>query len=1326
MEGRNKIDFLDIIAMQENKRVRENYEKIELIQTNQIINLNQGNSKIINLILIEIILIILIKGNLSIEQHYIDIKVNEEGNNQILSDKYEGAPPSKILINGNDVSINKNVNVRSKDYTIRLIFQGYISQFSFMFSNLKTITYVNMYHMFGNDCNMSYMFYNCFNLTTFQYTSDYRLSNNIIDMRYMFYNCALLNSFLFQNLYMDYYENERKSKTVKNETTYYYIKHYNYINLSYMFYNCNNLVLISFDSHSIKFISDMKYMFYNCFSLTSLNLEKIKTNNYIDLSYMFYNCSSLKNFQNEGFHTKDMKHMFYNCSSLINININDFYVSCCYERDDLPCSSCPSPSHYLINMAGLFYNCYNLLSVEGSFEHFYISDTKEMFYNCISLKSLKFNPKSIKIHANMAKMFYNCKNIKDITLISSNEYVPNDLQSAFYNCISLISLKINDLKTDYVEDISYMLFNCKMLSSLSLINCNFTNLLITNMKGIFQNCESLISINLTTFKTPEVKIMWDMFKNCKSLSSLDLSNFDTSKVTDMESMFEGCERLISLSLVNFETSNVRYMNKMFRGCKRLQSLYFNNITSESLGTMQQMFYDCGSLKYLNIYSLTEKEQSISEMFDGASNDFTLCIKENENIPNIFEEFYKRSNTKRDCSDACYGAGNARPKITEKKICCRMFEYNGICYDKCPKRMNASLEDKFCKFFNCSPKYYNYEQDDCIDDIPDGYYESNQTLKTIDKCHKTCKTCNTGPTGTKANCVSCNGTYPYFYFNNCLASCENDYYNKSGFLECRCITKECSDCTEDSLRNGGSCVSCNEGYYPKFSRNPSSYKKCYKDPPKYYFDNDTNCYKPCYSSCQKCYGDGNEEFHNCSICDANKTFEIIKNENGYEGINCYENCTYYYYFYDNIHYNCTEADECPQNFNYLIVDLGECVHSCDETLGYNKNLKKECYKECPPGISIQNGNNSNICISLCSYDKPFKLIEEDKCVASCSIMERSTKLCITSYFENRTNLEIQEIIHVDILLDLLDKFNYKIITENETVLIEENKTIYEIITTRNNNPNSNTTIINLGECETRLKEYYEIDKDAYLYMLVIDAYLEGKTGPFTLYEVFYPLLNSPTLFQLDLSICEGLQINMLYNLELENPELYDKNNPIYNDICCPYSSKEGVDMVVADVQREYIDNNKSICGEDCIYGDYNNGKVQCDCKIQLTLPPLSEIKIDKDKLYKFSNIKNVANFGVLKCFNLLTIKERMIPNIGIYSFIPTLIAYIVCLIVFSRVDFKDIKEKIKELLYAKLNLKYTKKKKEQKQEPNKSKIQEPEQIEENSNEPIIKYKRNKRN
>ena len=63
---------------------------------------------------------------------------------------------------------------------------------------------------------------------------------------------------------------------------------------------------------------------------------------------------------------------------------------------------------------------------------------------------------------------------------------------------------------------------------------------------------------------------------------------------------------------------------------------------------------------------------------------------------------------------------------------------------------------------------------------------------------------------------------------------------------------------------------------------------------------------------------------------------------------------------------------------------------------------------------------------------------------------------------------------------------------------------------------------------------------------------------------------------------------------------------------------------------------------------------------------------------------------------------MIPNIGIYSFIPTFITYIVCAIVFYKVDFKLIKQKIKDLLFALIYFNYIENKKKIKKEKEKEK------------------------
>ena len=93
-----------------------------------------------------------------------------------------------------------------------------------------------------------------------------------------------------------------------------------------------------------------------------------------------------------------------------------------------------------------------------------------------------------------------------------------------------------------------------------------------------------------------------------------------------------------------------------------------------------------------------------------------------------------------------------------------------------------------------------------------------------------------------------------------------------------------------------------------------------------------------------------------------------------------------------------------------------------------------------------------------------------------------------------------------------------------MFIKKKIIIYEITSTQceYHSKEPETTIINLGECETLLKSYYDLDENDTLYILKIDAHVEGKTGPSVEYEVYYPF-DKKNLNQLDLIICEGINI-----------------------------------------------------------------------------------------------------------------------------------------------------------------------------------------------------------
>ena len=138
-----------------------------------------------------------------------------------------------------------------------------------------------------------------------------------------------------------------------------------------------------------------------------------------------------------------------------------------------------------------------------------------------------------------------------------------DMNGMFSDCESLTALDLSNFDTAKVTDMNGMFLGCKTLTALDLSSFNTAK--VTDMRWMFDWCESLTTLDLSNFDTAKVTDMNGMFSFCKSLTALNLSSFDTAKVTDMSWMFEGCESLTELDLYNFDTAEVTDMNEMFEG-----------------------------------------------------------------------------------------------------------------------------------------------------------------------------------------------------------------------------------------------------------------------------------------------------------------------------------------------------------------------------------------------------------------------------------------------------------------------------------------------------------------------------------------------------------------------------------------------------------------------------------------------------------------------------------------------------------------------------------------------------------------------------------------
>lgn len=217
-----------------------------------------------------------------------------------------------------------------------------------------------------------------------------------------------------------------------------------------------------------------------------------------------------------------------------------------------------------------------------------------------------------------------------------------DSYGIFGDCSSLTSLDLSNLDTSNTTDMGAMFWRCSSLTSLDLSNFDTSN--ATSLRGMFYECSSLTSINLSNFDTSNVTNMIGMFKKCSSLASLNLSNFNTTYVTTTEEMFTGCTSLTSLDLSNFDTTNITVMQHMFSNCSALSSLNLSNFNTSNVTIMYGMFYRCTNLKTLDLSHFdTSNVTDMTGMFN-MCNSLSLLkldnftITESTDTKGMFDDF----------------------------------------------------------------------------------------------------------------------------------------------------------------------------------------------------------------------------------------------------------------------------------------------------------------------------------------------------------------------------------------------------------------------------------------------------------------------------------------------------------------------------------------------------------------------------------------------------------------------------------------------------------------------------------------------------------------
>jgi surface protein len=182
------------------------------------------------------------------------------------------------------------------------------------------------------------------------------------------------------------------------------------------------------------------------------------------------------------------------------------------------------------------------------------------------------NSENVEIFVNGKKInfdfYYSSNEIGEIKVKFKFKKLLVNTSYLFYNCSCLKLIDLSSFKTGEIKSMISMFENCSSLESLDLVSFNTSN--VQNMSCMFRNCSSLKKINLSLFETNKVKDISYMFMDCSSLNSIDLSSFNTDEVKNMSHIFESCSSLTSINISSFKTKESTNVWNMFEGCSSLK------------------------------------------------------------------------------------------------------------------------------------------------------------------------------------------------------------------------------------------------------------------------------------------------------------------------------------------------------------------------------------------------------------------------------------------------------------------------------------------------------------------------------------------------------------------------------------------------------------------------------------------------------------------------------------------------------------------------------------------------------------------------------------
>ena len=895
-----------------------------------------------------------------------------------------------------------------------------------------------------------------------------------------------------------------------------------------------------------------------------------------------------------------------------------------------------------------------------------IYSISEMFYGCSDIIKIDMSKFNTSLVTNMYNMFASCTSLSSLIVSNFDTRKVQTFERMFYQCASLTSINLESFTNPSATSLAYLFYDCKNLEYINIKNIEEKKNL--NLDNMFYNIPPNAVICLSSCPPPtnfiisemdiikiEAKVSWEGFEWNKFVISYGLQNLENPE--NSNKIYVTDKR--NYTFTNL-TANKRYDIYIKTDCDSKYSYWIGPLLisfesynmrhsgTYSINTCSKVIYDSGGPKR----NYDNNDNSALYIYPETSNKF-LYITGIVNTERNYDILHIKNRTGDNIKLLNQYSGYINiPLIviyeghfileftSDSSNTYPGFQLTVGCIIYSPQTIYSLIKDKRCYKISCDKNWKNI-QNISVSCVSDCKLTSNK-YQYRGKCYNSC------PEGTvnkdyfcylKSVNESCEIYTKESELENSCLKCRKDYYtifnDKNNFIHCyknNSLEKyyldnndllfkpcfiACKTCDQYGTIENSNCLSCDASYYQKYedTLKEETYKKCYQKIDGYSLYNNQYFIKvKCYKTSYLCLKEGDANKHNCKKCNKDYPYELMISSE----FNCYKKCEFDFYSDgEKEELFCNPDNNCKNYFNEIKSENSQCIYDCNKFPNYlleNDQNYIYLYPDKKSNINTEKEYYCNI------YNKSNNLYyATKKCILKCALFQIDSK----TYILNSKNVGIKDVEAEQKMVDHIKKemINYSDffeIDKKEYIIIQGVKTNLTITKSKINSQSGKSNI-DLGKCETELKTIYNISDNESLYILKMDVEQDKYKIPKIQYEVYYSLNNETKLTQLNLSICENIDMDLYLHVGLNgNLDQYIPGSDFYNDICTTFTSENGTDLTISGRKKYYITNKLAICEENCIFVRYDRtgDNIICPCKVKTDfVQNISLNKFDEEELYK---------------------------------------------------------------------------------------------------------------